>query len=85
MIPEDLDRILSGKYPGKSHAVRVVEFLREKVPNAKGYLYLEGRMTKLLEDSDELEPFRQRRHFYYLTGCDLSNCYFVYDNNFNYN
>ncbi|RSL74693.1 putative Xaa-Pro aminopeptidase PEPP [Fusarium oligoseptatum] len=44
--------------------MRVVELCREKVPNAKGYLYLEGRMSKLLEDSDELEPFR---------------CYFVHD------
>ncbi|UPK98790.1 hypothetical protein LCI18_009725 [Fusarium solani-melongenae] len=79
MFAEDLDRILSGRYPGKSHALRAVELLREKVPNAKGYLYLEGRMSKLLEDSDELEPFRQRRHFYYLTGCDLSNCYLLYD------
>ncbi|KAJ4125236.1 hypothetical protein NW754_013522 [Fusarium falciforme] len=79
MFAEDLGRILSGKYPGKSHALKVVGLLREKVPNAKGCLYLEGRMSKLLEDSDELEPFRQRRHFYYLTGCDLSNCYFVYD------
>ncbi|KAI8724388.1 putative Xaa-Pro aminopeptidase PEPP [Fusarium sp. LHS14.1] len=79
MFADDMDRILSGKYPGKSHAARVVELLREKVPNAKSYLYLEGRMSKLLEDSDEFEPFRQRRHFYYLTGCDLSNCYLLYD------
>ncbi|KAM0428510.1 hypothetical protein ACHAPT_006870 [Fusarium lateritium] len=79
MVAEDLDRILSGKYPAKSHALRVVELLRDKVPNANGYLYVEGQMSKLLEDSDENEPFRQRRHFYYLTGCDLSNCYFLYD------
>ncbi|KAJ4316102.1 hypothetical protein N0V84_008031 [Fusarium piperis] len=79
MVAENLDRILSGKYPGKSHAQRVVGLLREKIPNAKGFLYLEGRMSKLLEDSDEFEPFRQRRHFYYLTGCDLSNCYFIYN------
>lgn len=36
-------------------------------------------MTKLLEDNDEPEPFRQRRFFYYLTGCNLADCYYIYD------
>ena len=54
----DYDTILQGKYPAKRHAQRVVEYIRTKVPDATGVLYLEGRATKLLEDNDEPEPFR---------------------------
>jgi Xaa-Pro dipeptidase len=30
-------------------------------------------------DSDQLVPFRQRRYFYYLSGCNESDCYVTYD------
>jgi len=33
----------------------------------------------MMEDSDEPVPFRQRRYFFYLTGCALPDCYFTYD------
>ncbi|KAF5004787.1 hypothetical protein FDECE_8726 [Fusarium decemcellulare] len=79
MVAEDFEAVLKAKYPAKSHAKRVVELIRNKVPDANGILYLEGRMTKLLEDNDEPEPFRQRRFFYYLTGCNVADCYFIYD------
>ncbi|GAB1319908.1 Xaa-Pro aminopeptidase [Madurella fahalii] len=75
----DYDTILQGKYPAKRHAKRVVEYIRSKVPDASGVLYLEGRATKLIEDNDEAEPFRQRRYFYYLTGCPLADSYVVHD------
>ncbi|KAJ4289997.1 hypothetical protein N0V88_006798 [Collariella sp. IMI 366227] len=75
----DYDTILQGKYPAKHHAKRVVEYIRSKVPNASGAIYLESRATKLLEDNDEPEPFRQRRFFYYLTGCELADSYVVHD------
>lgn len=54
----DYDTILQGKYPAKQHAKRVVDYIRTKVPDATGVLYLESRMTKLIEDNDEPEPFR---------------------------
>jgi hypothetical protein len=54
----DYDTILQGKYPAKRHAQRVTEYIRSKIPNASGVLYLESRATKLLEDNDEPEPFR---------------------------
>lgn len=54
----DYETILKGKYPAKQHARRVVDYIRSKVPNASGVLYLESRLTKLMEDSDEPEPFR---------------------------
>lgn len=31
------------------------------------------------EDNDQEAPFRQRRYFYYLTGCELPDCSVVYD------
>lgn len=71
--------ILDRKYPAKAHAKRVVDYIRKKNPGATGALYLEGQKTKLIEDNDETVPFRQRRYFYYLTGCPLPDSYFIYD------
>ncbi|KAI5863316.1 peptidase M24, structural domain-containing protein [Durotheca rogersii] len=75
----DVETILRGKYPAKAHAKRVVEYIRSKIPDATGVLYLEGRSDRLLEDSDEPIPFRQRRAFMYLTGVDVADCFLVYD------
>jgi Xaa-Pro dipeptidase len=75
------ETVLKGKYPAKAHAKRVVEYIRSKSSGdvSTGILYLESRATKLLEDNDEPEPFRQRRFFYYMTGCPLADCHFTYD------
>lgn len=75
----DYDKILRGKYPAKEHAKRVSDYIRQKVPDATGVLYLEGRATKLIEDNDSEEHFRQRRYFYYLTGCPLADSHVIYD------
>ncbi|XXG96773.1 hypothetical protein Hte_003064 [Hypoxylon texense] len=75
----DVEKILAGKYPAKAHTKRVVEYIRSKIPDATGVLYLEGRADKLLEDSDEPIPFRQRRAFMYLTGVDSPDCFLIYD------
>jgi Xaa-Pro dipeptidase len=40
---------------------------------------LAGEKATLLKDSDQLVPFRQRRYFYYLTGCNESDCYVTYN------
>ncbi|KAF5138057.1 putative Xaa-Pro aminopeptidase pepP [Metarhizium anisopliae] len=79
MAVEDFEAVLKAKYPGKAHAKRVVDLIRKTKPDANGVIYLEGRMTKLLEDNDSPEHFRQRRYFYYLTGCNLADCSFAYD------
>ncbi|CAK7567236.1 MAG: hypothetical protein SEPTF4163_005198 [Sporothrix epigloea] len=74
-----------GKYPAKAHAKRVAAYIRNKLPNngdgaaIPAVIYLESRATKLLEDNDEAEPFRQRRPFYYMTGCPLADSYYLYD------
>ena len=54
----DYENILKGKYPAKAHAKRVVDYIRSKVPDASGVLYLESRLSGLIEDSDEAEHFR---------------------------
>jgi hypothetical protein len=54
----DVDRILAGKYPAKSHARRVVEYIKRSRPDAEGVLYLEGQKTRMIEDNDEPQPFR---------------------------
>lgn len=52
------DETLKGKYPGKLHAKKVVEYIRSKIPGAAGVIYLEGKRSKLHEDCDQEEHFR---------------------------
>ena len=52
------EAILTGKYPAKFHARRVVEYIKKKNPDATGVLYLEGQKTRMIEDNDEAMPFR---------------------------
>ncbi|KAH9906406.1 peptidase M24, structural domain-containing protein [Xylariomycetidae sp. FL2044] len=79
MASIDVETVLKGKYPAKAHAKKVVEYIQTKIPDATGVLYLEGRADKLLEDSDEPVPFRQRRAFMYLSGVDIADCSLIYD------
>ncbi|KAF2805474.1 putative Xaa-Pro aminopeptidase [Mytilinidion resinicola] len=74
-----LEEVLRGKYPAKAHARKVVQWMREQGKEVDGTLYLEGQKTRMIEDNDEPVPFRQRRYFFYLTGCNLPDCYFTYD------
>lgn len=83
------DDLLKQKYPAKSHARRVMQYLQKEIASNKGtltkqsldssILYLEGTPTKMNEDGDQAAPFRQRRCFYYMTGVALPDCRFVYD------
>ncbi|GAP91085.1 putative xaa-pro dipeptidase protein [Rosellinia necatrix] len=79
MADIDVEAVLKGKYPAKAHAKRVVEYIRSKIPDATGVIFLEGRSDHLLEDCDEPVPFRQRRAFMYLTGADIADGAFIYD------
>jgi hypothetical protein len=58
MADIDVETVLKGKYPAKAHAKRVVEYIRTKIPDASGVIFLEGRSDHLLEDSDEPVLFR---------------------------
>ncbi|KAI9927343.1 hypothetical protein ASPWEDRAFT_117324 [Aspergillus wentii DTO 134E9] len=73
------DSILAGKYPAKAHARRVAEYLQARGYDNAGVIYLEAQKTRLIEDNDEAMPFRQRRPFFYLSGCLLPDSYLTYD------
>ena len=45
----------------------------------QGLIYLPGLPSKLYEDSDQMEIFRQRRYFYYLSGMNLPDCVVTYN------
>lgn len=78
-MTRDIVSVLKGKYPAKAHAKRVVQWMKTRNPNVSGILYLEAQKTRMKEDNDEEAPFRQRRYFYYLTGCPLPDAYLTYD------
>ncbi|CAI6336679.1 unnamed protein product [Periconia digitata] len=63
------------KYPAKQHAQRV----RDKLDVADGLIYLPGAPSRNNEDSDMPALFRQRRYFYYLSGCNEPDCFLTYD------
>ncbi|KAH8595782.1 xaa-Pro aminopeptidase-like protein I [Bisporella sp. PMI_857] len=63
------------KYPAKLHARKVAKHLGVK----QGLIYLPGLPARLLEDSDQMEVFRQRRYFYYLSGLNLPDCVVTYN------
>lgn len=73
---------LQGKYPAKEHAKRVTAAIKEHhsdLGTSNVLLYLESTKSRLNEDNDQEAPFRQRRYFYYLTGCELPDSAFIYD------
>ncbi|RVD87408.1 uncharacterized protein DFL_001644 [Arthrobotrys flagrans] len=71
----DPSKLLSTKYPAKSHARRTAQALNLK----QGLIYLSGEISRNNEDSDMLAVFRQKRYFYYLTGYDLPDGHVTYD------
>lgn len=75
---EWVNTTLDGKYPAKAHAAKVLNYMRSHGP-VSGTLYLEGQKSRLIENKDQAEPFHQRRHFYYLTGCELADCSLIYN------
>ncbi|KAK3678403.1 hypothetical protein LTR78_001700 [Recurvomyces mirabilis] len=77
----------TGKYTAKSHCRRVAKWIADNGGPSSGIVYVEGQSMKMTEARKVklgLPPQlttteRQRRHFYYLTGCDLPDCFFAYD------
>ncbi|KAH7109859.1 hypothetical protein B0J11DRAFT_234425 [Dendryphion nanum] len=63
------------KYPAKQHARRV----QEKLGAEAGLIYLPGASNRNIEDSDMPVKFRQKRYFYYLSGCNEPDCLLVYN------
>lgn len=52
------EEMLTGKYPAKAHAAKVVAYLRRKESHVDGVIYLQGQKTRMIEDNDEAMPFR---------------------------
>jgi Xaa-Pro dipeptidase len=80
MSAPTIDEILAGKYPAKQHAENVARRLRSEHPDVTdGIILLSSQKTTMLEDCDQEAPFRQRRHFFYLSGCNLADSFLTYD------
>lgn len=75
----DLPAPPSGKYPAKAHCRRVAKWIAENGGPTSGIIYLQGQSLHIHEDDDTPSRFRQRRHFFYLTGCEVPECFFAYD------
>ncbi|KAM7207341.1 putative Xaa-Pro aminopeptidase [Naviculisporaceae sp. PSN 640] len=65
----------AGKFPAKEHAKKVAKELGVQ----SGIIYLPGGEEQLYEYSDMGPTFRQRRHFYYLSGAEYPDCAVTYD------
>ena len=52
------ESILKGKYPAKSHAQRVANYIEAAGLPKEGIIYVESQKTRLIEDNDEPVPFR---------------------------
>ncbi|KAI5811153.1 putative Xaa-Pro aminopeptidase [Peziza echinospora] len=81
LLPDPtVDPILAGKYPAKTHARNVAAQLRAQYPNLLGGLiYLKSAESCHYEDSDAEAAVRQRRGFFYLSGCHLLDSHLTYD------
>ncbi|KAK3692368.1 peptidase M24, structural domain-containing protein [Podospora appendiculata] len=64
-----------GKFPAKAHAQKVAA----KLSVQNGLIFLPGGEEQYYEFSDMGPAFRQRRHFYYLSGADFRDCSITYD------
>ncbi|KAF8245627.1 putative Xaa-Pro aminopeptidase [Wilcoxina mikolae CBS 423.85] len=72
--------ILSTKYPAKAHCEAVANYIRRLRPDVTdGLIYLESGKSTLFEDCDQEATFRQRRPFFYLSGCALPDSYLTYN------
>ncbi|GKZ71090.1 hypothetical protein AnigIFM60653_003560 [Aspergillus niger] len=74
---EGIDKYPGGPGAAKQHARKVAM----KLGVSSGLIYLVGKPTINWGDSDQPQPFRQRRYFYYLSGADEPDCYLTYDIN----
>ncbi|KAK9448624.1 peptidase M24, structural domain-containing protein [Limtongia smithiae] len=66
------------KYPAKQHALSVKNHMGGGLFPAPIILLASPRTT-LWPFCDQAQPFRQNRNFYYMSGCDLPDCYLTYD------
>jgi Xaa-Pro dipeptidase len=70
---------IENRYPAKAHCRRVANYLTEQGLPRNGIIYLEAQKVQMVEDDDQAIHFRQRRHFFYLSGCKLPEAYLSYN------
>lgn len=75
----DMDTILKGKYPAKNHCRKVAKYLTDQGLARDAVICLEAQRTRMVEDDDQAMHFRQRRAFFYLSGCKLPDAYLIYN------
>jgi len=73
-----MEATLKEKYPAKAHCRRVAKYLTDQGKARDGVIYLEAQKTHMVEDDDQAVLFRQRRYFFYLSGCKLPDAYLIY-------
>lgn len=73
-----MEATLKEKYPAKAHCRRVAKYLTEQGKARDGVIYLEAQKMHMVEDDDQAMQFRQRRYFFYLSGCKLPDAYLIY-------
>ncbi|ETN37937.1 uncharacterized protein HMPREF1541_07560 [Cyphellophora europaea CBS 101466] len=73
------DTTLKEKYPAKAHCQRVAKYLTDRGLPSDAVIYLEAQKTRMVEDDDQADHFRQRRYFFYLSGCKVPDAYLVYN------
>ncbi|KAK5105555.1 hypothetical protein LTS08_001832 [Lithohypha guttulata] len=77
-MSKSVEATLEGKYPAKAHCRRVAQYLLDQNLSRDGVIYLEAQKTRMVEDDDQAMHFRQRRYFFYLSGCKLPDAYLLY-------
>lgn len=75
----NIEVILQGKYPAKAHCRKVASYLTDQGLPRDAVIYLEAQKTRMVEDDDQAMHFRQRRAFFYCSGCKLPDAYLVYN------
>lgn len=77
-MSHDVEATLKEKYPAKAHCKRVANYLTAQHEKRDAIIYLEAQKTHMVEDDDQAMHFRQRRYFFYLSGCKLPDAYLIY-------
>jgi Xaa-Pro dipeptidase len=74
-----LEATLKEKYPAKAHCQKVAKYFADRGHPRDGVIYLEAQHSEYVEDDDQTKYFRQRRYFFYLSGCKLPDAYLLYN------
>lgn len=75
-----MEILQEAKYPAKRHCRKVADYLSSALDNTvPTTFYLQGQITRLIEDNDEPQPFRydNTQRPFFLFVCFDSFCFVV--------